>query len=315
LRKSEEYNLNLPLEVRFPNYQIHYGAIYHSKLLPTKEITQLMRGINFQTKACELKEQLTQVSKISSVSNSYESEKQKRTALKEALKSLLEKSQNLSKEIAKITADKSLISEETSELLKKLKTKLDNLQNKDNEHQELETKKAQREEELNNLKLAIIANKPRTEKYLERLLKAQQENNTDLVDNCKEVLRSKEIKTDEITKLCQLQSEITNLELQLNQNLEQNKQKTQEITTIINHITNNYGANINGTVNISGGQTILGGHNQGITQTNNNSSLISGGDASDLNNNSLEQIIEETNNEQEMEAVIEKLVITKINQK
>jgi molecular chaperone DnaK (HSP70) len=49
LQKSEDHNRNLALEVRFPNYQIHYGAIYHSKLLPTQEITRVLQTTNLST--------------------------------------------------------------------------------------------------------------------------------------------------------------------------------------------------------------------------------------------------------------------------
>jgi len=45
LQKAEEYNKNLLDEVKFPDYQkkIHSGAIYTSRLLPTKEITTLLQ--------------------------------------------------------------------------------------------------------------------------------------------------------------------------------------------------------------------------------------------------------------------------------
>jgi serine/threonine protein kinase len=42
LREAEEFNKTLSDDVKFPKYEIHSGASYHSKLLPTKEITQLL---------------------------------------------------------------------------------------------------------------------------------------------------------------------------------------------------------------------------------------------------------------------------------
>ncbi|CAG8733091.1 6530_t:CDS:2, partial [Racocetra persica] len=43
LQEAEEYNKTLSDEVKFPQYQIHHGASYHSKLLPTKEISRLLQ--------------------------------------------------------------------------------------------------------------------------------------------------------------------------------------------------------------------------------------------------------------------------------
>ncbi|KLL02682.1 MAG: hypothetical protein MRECE_53c001 [Mycoplasmataceae bacterium CE_OT135] len=47
LQEAEEYNKTLPENIKFPDYQkkIHKGATYHSKLLPTKEITQLLQKL------------------------------------------------------------------------------------------------------------------------------------------------------------------------------------------------------------------------------------------------------------------------------
>jgi len=36
-------------EVKFPKYEIHSGASYHSKLLPTKEITKLLDKIKIDS--------------------------------------------------------------------------------------------------------------------------------------------------------------------------------------------------------------------------------------------------------------------------
>lgn len=43
LREFEEFNNNLPIEIKFPNFQIHGEAFYHSRLLPTKEITIFLK--------------------------------------------------------------------------------------------------------------------------------------------------------------------------------------------------------------------------------------------------------------------------------
>ncbi|WNE40705.1 MAG: Serine/threonine-protein kinase PknD [Mycoplasmataceae bacterium] len=49
IKDAEEINKNLSLEVRFPDYQIHYGVDYHSKLLPTQRIIQIIQTNNLST--------------------------------------------------------------------------------------------------------------------------------------------------------------------------------------------------------------------------------------------------------------------------
>ncbi|KLL02911.1 MAG: hypothetical protein MRECE_38c025, partial [Mycoplasmataceae bacterium CE_OT135] len=46
LQAAEEHNKALPDSIKFPDYQkkMHTGAVYHSMLLPTKEITQLLKN-------------------------------------------------------------------------------------------------------------------------------------------------------------------------------------------------------------------------------------------------------------------------------
>ncbi|KLL03765.1 MAG: hypothetical protein MRECE_9c019 [Mycoplasmataceae bacterium CE_OT135] len=44
LQEAEEYNKYLPNNIRFPKYKKHPKAVYHSKFLPTKEITQLLQS-------------------------------------------------------------------------------------------------------------------------------------------------------------------------------------------------------------------------------------------------------------------------------
>jgi len=43
---------------------MHKGASYHSKLLPTKEITQLLKFYNLQTKTIELNTHLIKIQKL-----------------------------------------------------------------------------------------------------------------------------------------------------------------------------------------------------------------------------------------------------------
>ncbi|KLL02867.1 MAG: hypothetical protein MRECE_40c006 [Mycoplasmataceae bacterium CE_OT135] len=45
LQVAEEFNKTLPDEVKYPKYKIHKGASYHSKLLPTKEITKILKTL------------------------------------------------------------------------------------------------------------------------------------------------------------------------------------------------------------------------------------------------------------------------------
>ncbi|KLL03552.1 MAG: hypothetical protein MRERV_38c014 [Mycoplasmataceae bacterium RV_VA103A] len=42
LQEAEEHNKTLPEEIKYPKYQIHSGASYHSKFIPTKEIIKLL---------------------------------------------------------------------------------------------------------------------------------------------------------------------------------------------------------------------------------------------------------------------------------
>ncbi|CAG8483767.1 27585_t:CDS:1, partial [Racocetra persica] len=44
LQSVEEYNKTLSDEIKFPKYNVHKGAVYTSRLLPTKEITQLLQS-------------------------------------------------------------------------------------------------------------------------------------------------------------------------------------------------------------------------------------------------------------------------------
>ncbi|KLL03501.1 MAG: hypothetical protein MRECE_15c027, partial [Mycoplasmataceae bacterium CE_OT135] len=44
LQIAEEHNNNLSDSIKFPKYKKHSGATYHSKLLPTKEITKILQN-------------------------------------------------------------------------------------------------------------------------------------------------------------------------------------------------------------------------------------------------------------------------------
>jgi hypothetical protein len=43
LQVAEKHNEKLSDEIKYPKYEVHKGASYHSKLLPTKEITRLLQ--------------------------------------------------------------------------------------------------------------------------------------------------------------------------------------------------------------------------------------------------------------------------------
>ncbi|CAH1758446.1 12920_t:CDS:2 [Entrophospora sp. SA101] len=47
-KEAEEHNKNLANEVKFPDYKkkMHTGAVYHSQLLPTKEITRILQELS-----------------------------------------------------------------------------------------------------------------------------------------------------------------------------------------------------------------------------------------------------------------------------
>jgi len=42
IQAAETYNQTLPEAIRFPKYQLHLGAVYHSKLINTQQITNLL---------------------------------------------------------------------------------------------------------------------------------------------------------------------------------------------------------------------------------------------------------------------------------
>jgi hypothetical protein len=230
---------------------------------------------SFQTKALELNTSLLEAKKTTqevSMEKKYQD-------FKKAVDLIINKSTELEKII---DSGQLVISEDLKEKLTKIQELKAKAQNKNGVYQKIKQQKAQKEQELNILKSSIFSKYKELDKGdLEDILidqdnaiKDNNEKNNEKLQRAKKRL-AKDIDKEEVDQLCQLQSEITQLELQLNQNLENS---TKELTQIINHITNNYGTNITGTVNISGGQTIMGGQNQGVNQTNNNNPLISGGD-------------------------------------
>jgi hypothetical protein len=42
LQVAKEHNQTLPTEIKSPQYEIHQGAVYHSKAINTKQITKLL---------------------------------------------------------------------------------------------------------------------------------------------------------------------------------------------------------------------------------------------------------------------------------
>jgi hypothetical protein len=183
---------------------------------------------------------------------------------------------NIKKELSKeITIDNSLISQETSELLKKIKTELDSVREKTNEYQKFEEEKIKKEQELSKFKDFIYANKELDTVDLSQiieLLKKQElltknkneESAKELEISKRKTKRLNKISDEEINQLCQLQSEITQIELQLNKKLEQS---TKQLTKVVNNITNNYGTIFkNSNLEINGGQNLLGGDNKIISQ-------------------------------------------------
>src|SRR5205085_1294924 len=101
-----KYNQNLSDEIKYPDYQkkIHQGAVYTSRLLPTKEITQLLINNQLQTKTIELNTYLMKTQQLAKeiidLENLAKTEQKKRNDLKKALNLVLEKSDELEKIIA-----------------------------------------------------------------------------------------------------------------------------------------------------------------------------------------------------------------------
>jgi len=56
VKEAEAHNQTLPNEIRFPQYQLHEGVVFHSKLINTQQITQLLQqkvSEEYHTKALE----------------------------------------------------------------------------------------------------------------------------------------------------------------------------------------------------------------------------------------------------------------------
>lgn len=234
---AEKFNKSLSDEIKFPKYKIHKEASYHSKLLPTKEITQLLINNQFQTKTSELNTYLMKTQQLAKeiidLENLAKTEQKKRHDFKKALKIVQEKSDEL-EEI--IVANQLIISEEIKEILKsklievkELKAKVSNLEAKDSSNlQALKEKKSQ----LENLKNAIITSTPDAKDSLEELLEAQKANNPKWLEACQKRLNS-QITPEEMTNLYQWQAEITQLAIKLEEaNRQGEKQLTQIISTI-----------------------------------------------------------------------------------
>ena len=96
--------------MKFPKCKIHSGASYHSKLLPTKEITKLLQNFNFQNKTSELSTQLIKIKRLA--------KEKKYDDLKKALKFIIDKSEELE---TIITDSKLIISEEMKSTLLEIK--------------------------------------------------------------------------------------------------------------------------------------------------------------------------------------------------
>ena len=250
-KEAKEYNRTLPDEIKFPDYKnkMHKEAVYTSRLLPTREITQLLiSNLNnhLQSKAIELNNCLKDVQQLTkemiNLKNLAQIEQKKHDDIKRALKLAFEKSDELEKII---DDNQLLIGEETKELLKskiievkELRIRVNELEAKNsNARQELEEKKSQLEE----LKNIIIKKNHLKEDDLEDILEDQESvlKNKDDGSKQRKLERTKKrlaekISEKEIDHLCQKQAEITQLEIKLQQNI---AQKTQQLTQIITNIS------------------------------------------------------------------------------
>ena len=142
-----------------------------------------------------------------------------------------------------------------------LQEKLNELQAKDNSYQKLREKIEQEEKELEELKNSYLTksgnyDKEKLKKSLEKFLETQTEivrtNSSFAASQKMEIKKKLTEKTlitiEELDNLCQLQKEITQLELKLQSDT---NQKEKQLTQIIN---------------FSGGQNLLGGKNESIIQ-------------------------------------------------
>lgn len=239
LREVGEFNQTLPNETILSNYQIHQGAVYHSKLLPTKEITQLTQSLEFQAKTLELNKHLTKVKQLAQEIGDEEKKKEmqqkKYRDLKKALKLAFEKSEELEK---MITANQLHLSEEIKEVFIKIKE----LKAKSNIYRQLEEEKAKKEQELVGLKKIIITSIHLDEdaqldldtllENQEKVVRSDDKRSVRQLENSKRDLKDYGMTEEQISQLCQLQIEITNLTLEIGR-------KTRQLTTqIINNINN-----------------------------------------------------------------------------
>jgi methyl-accepting chemotaxis protein len=112
-----------------PKVKIHQGASYHSKFLPTKEITRLLQQnsqlILQQSKSSELiSEQLVKIDKLTEEAKQEIGNSEKTSEL---VNCFLEKTKELTKELKEIIAANPNISEEGKGALKKIKKLRDEL--------------------------------------------------------------------------------------------------------------------------------------------------------------------------------------------
>ncbi|WNE41375.1 MAG: Serine/threonine-protein kinase PknD [Mycoplasmataceae bacterium] len=235
-KEAEEYNKSLPDEIKSHKYEVNSGAFYHSKHLPTKEITCLMK-FNLLNKTLDLSEHLIKARELSL--DGYKKHKD----LKYALKLILESSVELE---TIIISNHLNISEDTEKIvlkIKELKIKSKELQEKDDSYNKIQEKKSQKEKELEKLKNHIFANRELDTvdlSQISELLKKQElstKNNDEESSKALEIVKRtikklKMVDESDVNSLCQLQSEITKLDFELNQNI---NNQTKQINQIIIH--------------------------------------------------------------------------------
>jgi hypothetical protein len=156
-----------------------------------------------------------------------------------------------SQELEEIFATNPLLSNEAKEILKKVRESQEKLDSFEQFYQVTKTKIEQKENELEGEKNSFQEkvgnyNKQKLQEKLTKLLNFQKDitdrNAPSAVDEKEEIIKKLVDKTsiteNELINLCQLQKEITELEIQLQIT---NRHKSKQITQIINNITNNQG--------------------------------------------------------------------------
>ncbi|MCE8162864.1 MAG: protein kinase [Candidatus Moeniiplasma glomeromycotorum] len=175
IQEAKKHNETLSNVVKFPDYQkkMHSGAVYTSRLLSTKEISEILQEkiseqfrsslvsidslkSNLCNKTSELSKQLIIVDELLEKNKTKRQSSSGSKKTLELINQFLEKSRELTKELEKILTNNPSISEKGKETLKVLK---DKLKAKDNAYQELKEQSKQEWNEEKEKKISLLEQK------------------------------------------------------------------------------------------------------------------------------------------------------------